>query len=70
MACPAGETEDPFTFACAPELVPGGGSAGAPSEQQLTACSGRDQSECIEGQLYGPGTVQVPNVNEQVQQSP
>lgn len=73
-ACPAGETEDPYTFACAPELAPGGsspgvvGAVGAPSEQELTACSGRDQSECLEGQLYGPAPVQMPD--NTVQQSP
>ena len=42
----------------------------APSEQELTACSGRDQGECLEETLYGPGTVPVPNVSTEVQQSP
>jgi hypothetical protein len=68
LACPAGETEDPFTYACAPELVPNSPGGGAPSEQALTACSGRDEGECLEGQLYAPAPVQMPNT--QVQQSP
>jgi hypothetical protein len=73
-ACPAGDTEDPYTFACVPELVPGGGGpvvpVGAPSEQELTACGGRDQSQCLESQLYGSDNVGVPNVSTEVQQSP
>jgi hypothetical protein len=69
LACPAGETEDPYTYACTPELVPNSpGGVGAPSEQALTACSGRDQGECLEGQLYAPAPVQSPDTT--VQQSP
>jgi hypothetical protein len=68
LACPAGETEDPFTYACAPELVPNSPTVGAPSEQQLTECSGRDQGECLEGQLYNPPPVPKPDTS--VQQSP
>jgi hypothetical protein len=67
MACPAGQTEDPYTYACVPELAPGG-AAGAPSEGELTACSGGNQSQCLEGQLYPPAPVQMPNTT--VQQSP
>jgi hypothetical protein len=68
-ACTGGETLDIFTDACVPELAPGGGTVGAPSEQTLTACGGRDQSSCLEEQLYGGGA-QVPNVDTTVQQSP
>lgn len=68
-ACAAGQTEDPYTFACAPEVAPdAGGFVGAPSEEALTACSGHDQSECLEGQLYAPAPVQMPDT--EVQQSP
>jgi hypothetical protein len=75
VTCPAGENEDPYTFSCVPELVPTGTSstgsaspAGPQSEQNLTACSGTHESECLEQQLY-PGAP-VPNVNSSVQQSP
>ena len=42
VACAAGLEEDPYTYACVPHTVPGGvgGATGAPSEQELTACSG------------------------------
>jgi hypothetical protein len=71
VACPSGQEEDPFTYACVPHTTPGGvGAFGAPSEQQLTACGGPHRSQCLEGQLYGPGTVQVPHVSTNVQQSP
>jgi hypothetical protein len=72
-ACPAGETEDPFTFACVPEVVPNGGvstNTGAPSEQQLTECSGGDQANCLEQDYYGNPGGNVPHVDESVQQSP
>ncbi len=72
-ACPTGESEDPYTFACVPELAPSGVAApamGAPSEQELTACSGRDQGECVENDLYGPGAENVPHVDTSVHQSP
>jgi hypothetical protein len=72
-ACPSGETEDPYTFACVPELTPTGGGAptsGAPSEQQLTQCSGRDQSNCVEQDEYGNAGASVPKVDETVHQSP
>lgn len=72
VTCPAGESEDPYTFSCVPELVPTGtsstSSTGPQSEQSLTACSGSHESECLEQQLY-PGAP-VPNVNTSVQQSP
>ena len=67
-ACSAGETEDPYTYACVPELAPGSPAVGAPSEQELTACSGGNQSQCLESQLYAPAPVQMPNTR--VQQSP
>jgi hypothetical protein len=67
-ACPGGETEDPDTFACAPDLAPEPSAVGAPSEEALTACSGRDQSDCLEGQLYGPPPVTMPDTT--VDQSP
>ena len=75
VTCPAGESEDPYTFSCVPELVPTGTSStsagtqtGPQSEQTLTACSGTHESECLEQLLY-PGAA-VPNVNTSVQQSP
>ncbi|MGE5698103.1 MAG: intersectin-EH binding protein Ibp1 [Candidatus Sericytochromatia bacterium] len=75
VTCPAGESEDPYTFSCVPELVPTGigstspaSSTGPQSEGALTACSGTHESECLERQLY-PGA-SVPNVNTSVQQSP
>lgn len=75
VTCPPGESEDPYTFSCVPELVPTGtgsttsaSSAGPQSEGALTACSGSHESECLERQLY-PGA-SVPNVNSSVQQSP
>ncbi len=73
VSCPAGESEDPYTFSCVPELVPTGtssatSSTGTQSEETLTACSGTHESECLEQQLY-PGAA-VPNVNTSVQQSP
>jgi hypothetical protein len=71
-ACPSGETEDPYTFACVPELTPTGGSApsaGAPTEQQLTECSGRNQGECVEQDEYG-NLATPPKVDETVHQSP
>jgi hypothetical protein len=72
-ACPSGETEDPFTFACVPEVVPNGGVStptGAPSEQQLTECSGGDQANCLEQDYYGTPGGNVPHVDESVHQSP
>jgi hypothetical protein len=72
-ACPAGETEDPFTFACVPEVVPNGGvttNSGAPTEQQLTECSGGDQANCLEQDYYGNPGGEVPHVDESVHQSP
>lgn len=71
-ACPSGETEDPYTYACVPELVPssGGGAAPAPSEQQLTQCSGGDQGNCVEQDLYGSPGGEVPQVDTSVHQSP
>ncbi|MFZ0833465.1 MAG: hypothetical protein WAM92_10335 [Mycobacterium sp.] len=75
VTCPPGENEDPYTFSCVPELVPTGtsstgsaSSAGPQSEENLTACSGTHESECLEQQLY-PGAP-VPNVNSSVHQSP
>lgn len=72
-ACPQGEIEDPYTFACVPELAPsdvGAPVKGPPSEQELTACSGRDQGQCIENDFYGPGGGNVPRVDTSVHQSP
>ena len=80
-ACPPGEDEDPYTYACVPHTVPGagipggvGGNTGAPSETELTQCSGRDQGNCVEQNLYGsPGAtpgISVPNVDNTVHQSP
>lgn len=69
-ACPLGQNEDPYTFACVPNLAPNGGDStvGAPSETELTQCSGRDQGECLEGDLYPPAPVPQPDTT--VQQSP
>jgi hypothetical protein len=57
-----------------PELVPSGGGAstpaGAPSEQQLTECSGGDQANCVEQDLYGSPGGNVPQVDPSVHQSP
>ena len=71
-ACPAGEEEDPYTYACVPHTVPGGvgGPTGAPSETELTECSGRDQANCVEQNLYGSPGATVPNVDNTVHQSP
>jgi hypothetical protein len=66
--CNAGESIDVYSLACVPDIAPN--TAGAPSEQALTACSGRDQGQCLENQYYGPGTVTVPHVSTDVQQSP
>jgi hypothetical protein len=49
--CPAGESEDPFTYSCVPELVPNGTTSGT-SEQQLTQCTGI-QADCREQEFYG-----------------
>jgi hypothetical protein len=77
VSCPAGESEDPYTFSCVPELVPTGVASppvaanqpvGPPGEQNLTACSGTHESECLEGVLYGPAP--VPQVESSVEQSP
>ena len=72
VSCPPGESEDPYTFSCVPELVPTGvasaPSVGPQSEQDLTACSGTLESECLEQQLY-PGAT-PPQVNTSVEQSP
>jgi hypothetical protein len=54
-ACPPGELEDLYTDNCVPELSPTLPHAGAPSEQQLTACSGHDQGECTANEYYGTG---------------
>lgn len=66
--CNAGESIDVYSLSCVPDIAPNTG--GAPSEQALTACSGHDQGQCLENQFYGPGTVTVPHVNTDVQQSP
>lgn len=65
-ACRPDQREDPYTFAC----VPNGGDnvIGAPSESELTQCSGRDQGQCLEGDLYGPAPVEQPDTS--VHQSP
>jgi hypothetical protein len=68
LACAPGETQDPVSFACTQDVAPGIPAVGAPSEEALTACSGRDQGECLEGQLYPPAPVQMPDT--EVQQSP
>jgi hypothetical protein len=68
-ACPSGETEDPYTYACVPELSPSGGVV-APSEQQLTQCSGHDQANCLEQDYYGSPGGNVPQVDTSVHQSP
>ncbi|MDT5092960.1 MAG: hypothetical protein QOH60_2323 [Mycobacterium sp.] len=68
-ACPSGESEDPYTYACVPELVPNGGG-GAPTEQQLTQCSGRDQANCLEQDYYGSPGGDVPKPDTTVHQSP
>jgi hypothetical protein len=73
LACAPGETEDPVSFACTSDVAtsdvaPGIPAVGAPSEEALSACSGRDQGECLEGQLYPPAPVEMPNT--EVQQSP
>ena len=48
--------------------VGGAGSAGgAPSESELTNCSGIPG--CLSYSMYGPGGVQVPNRSTQVHQS-
>ena len=65
--CANGETMDLYSMSCVPDIVP---NVGSPSENALTQCSGRDQGQCIANEYYGPGTVQVPNVNTRVQQSP
>jgi hypothetical protein len=56
-ACAPGETEDLFTDNCVPELSPSlpYRPVGAPTEQQLTACSGHDQGECTANEFYGAG---------------
>ncbi|MBV9091198.1 MAG: hypothetical protein JO044_15070 [Mycobacteriaceae bacterium] len=47
--------------------TPGPITAGAPSQQTLTNCSGIPG--CLSNALYGPGNVQVPRPNTTVQQS-
>lgn len=74
LACDAGLEEDPYTYACVPHTVPGGvgGDSGAPSEQELTSCSGGDRSDCLEQNLYGTpggGNVNVPTPDTTVHQS-
>ena len=56
----------PVSSSCGP-VAPGAITGGAPSQQQLTACSGIPG--CLSNTLYGPGNVQVPRVNTTVQQS-
>ena len=72
VACGAGLEEDPYTYACVPHTVPGGvgGATGAPSEQELTACSGVHRSQCLEQNLYGTPGATVPHVDTRVHQSP
>jgi hypothetical protein len=48
-------------------VTPGVPSAGPPSEQTITNCSGIPG--CLSNSLYGPGNVVVPNPNTTVQQS-
>ena len=55
----------PIGTNCAP--VVGGSVGGAPSEGVLTQCSGLPG--CLSNALYGPGNVQVPNVDTTVHQS-
>lgn len=76
-ACPHGEVEDPYTYACVPEMVPSGSNTpvgvpthGAPTEQELTACSGTKQADCIERDYYGTPGATVPHVDTSAQQSP
>jgi hypothetical protein len=52
-ACPPGLVEDPITYACTHPSGMGGG-VGAPTEGELTQCSGRDRANCLEEQYYGP----------------
>ena len=69
-ACGAGDIQDPSTVGCATGPAPNGddGGFGAPSESQLTQCSGGDQGECLEGDLYPPAPVPQPDTS--VEQSP
>jgi hypothetical protein len=70
-ACTGGESEDPYTMNCIPEVAPAGTSSspvGPPSETALTRCSGGDQGECLEQALYPGAPVVQPNTS--VQSSP
>jgi hypothetical protein len=50
---------------CAPDMT--AGDFGTPSENAITACSGKPG--CLSNTLYGPGNVQVPNRDTTVRQS-
>jgi hypothetical protein len=67
-ACPRGQSPDPYTYSCTPDVGPFPGGAGAQSEQALTACSGRNPSDCVTGDEYASPPVQMPNTK--VHQSP
>ncbi|MCW2651612.1 MAG: hypothetical protein JWR32_2588 [Mycobacterium sp.] len=56
----------PISTNCGP-VGPAPITAGAPSQQDVTACSNRPG--CLSSVLYGPGNVQVPNRSTTVQQS-
>lgn len=56
----------PVSTNCGP-AGPSPVTAGAPSQQDLTACSG--VPGCLSSVLYGSGNVQVPNRSTKVQQS-
>jgi hypothetical protein len=48
-------------------LAPPAATGGAPSQAALTACANRPG--CLSNYFYGPGNVQVPNVDTTVHQS-
>lgn len=57
----------PLAESCGSVLAPGGGG-GAPTQDALTACGG-NRPGCLSDYFYGPGRVQVPNVDTRVKQS-
>jgi hypothetical protein len=57
----------PIAQNCGPGVAPAPVGGGAPSEGTLSGCSG--VPGCLSNALYGPGNVQVPNVDTTVHQS-